>query len=57
MQDLRGLLSAASQKCKANFYQVEYLLDKYCFATGKVDPNSYFSRGEVEYILCGQKRG
>lgn len=56
LQDLRGLLSAASQKCKANFYQVEYLLDKYCFATGKVDPNSYFSRGEVEYILCGQKR-
>ena len=35
LQDLRGLLSAASQKCKANFYQVEYLLINIVLLLGK----------------------
>lgn len=34
----------------------EYVLDKYTFATSRTERNHYFQKGEIEYIICGNKK-
>lgn len=38
-----------------NIYMVDYIMDKCTYLTSKTPRNHYFEKGEVEYIIFGQK--
>lgn len=36
-------------------YLTEYIMDKYTFVTSKTPRAHYFTKGEIEYLLCGHE--
>lgn len=52
---LSDLLSKGSTKVAENVYQTEYIMDKFTFVTSTTERDHYWRRGEVEYVIFGNK--
>lgn len=53
LKKITTLLGKVAQDSTEKMYLTEYVMDKYTFVTSPTKRGHFFSKGEVEYILCG----
>ena len=54
LSQLTGTLKQLREASVEKMYLTEYVMDKHTFLTSPTKRGHYFSKGEVEYILCGE---
>lgn len=53
LKEFTGALKRLGTAGMEKTYLIEYIMDKHTFITSPTQRGHYFSKGEVEYILCG----
>ena len=53
LKKITTLLGKVAQDNTERMYLTEYIMDKYTFVTSPTKRGHFFSKGEVEYLLCG----
>ena len=55
IKKMTNTLKQIAQDGGEKVYITEYVMDKYTFVTSPTKRGHYFNKGEVEYIICGNK--
>lgn len=55
IRDMSGFLQASSERGLERLYIMQYIMDKYTYLTSKTERGHYLEKGEVEFILWGDR--